>query len=193
MPANSPLLAGLAALLILTGSGCGDSSDSDESADTTGNTAPAETAPSKSEFIAAADKVCKQLGRDTEALTDRLEEVQASYADAPDEAALDERVREVANILERFEKQFRASNEELADLPAPDNATLTKYLEAREAYADDVARLAAAQSNYADASAAEQAEADKAIVSASKAGDRTMARLEQLARAYGFETCHRGA
>jgi hypothetical protein len=179
-------------MLTMAGSGCG-SSDSDDSADTPGNVTPTQTSPSKPEFITAADKVCRQLGRDTDGLVERMQQVQESYSAAPDEAALDKRVRELASLLGRFEKRFRAGNEELAGLSAPDDPTLAKYLEAREAYADDVARLAAAQSDYADASAEDQAEANKAIVSASKAGDRTTARLQQLARAYGFKTCHRGA
>jgi hypothetical protein len=102
-------------------------------------------------------------------------------------------VRQVAKLLGRFEERFRASNEELTSLSGPDDSTLTKYLEGREAYADTVARLAAAQAAFADATANDQAEANKAIVSAGKTGDRTLARLQRLARAYGFKTCHREA
>jgi hypothetical protein len=118
--------------------------------------------------------------------------LQASYPDAADEEALDERVREVARVLGRFEERFLASNEGLAGLRGPDDSTLTKYLEGREAYADNLARLAAAQADFADAPANDQAEANKAIVSAGNAGDRTTARLQRLARAYRFKTCHRG-
>lgn len=192
--ADSQVLAGLVAILVLGGAGCG-SSASDNSADTTKETAtaaPAQTRPAKPEFIAAADKVCKQLGRDTKALIKRMGKLQASYADAPDEAALDKRVRGVAKLNRRFVELFRASNEELAGLRGPDDSTLTKYLEERDDYADVTARLAAALSGFADASAEDQAVADKKIVSANDAGEKSNATLRRLARAYGFKVCHRG-
>jgi hypothetical protein len=189
------VITALVAMLVLAGAGCGssESKDSNDSAgDTTaGDTTTTETSVSKPEFIAAADKVCSQLGRDTDGLIKRMGAVQASYPDAADETALDKRVRAVARLLRRFEERFRAGTEELASLRGPDDSTLTKYLEGREAYADTVARLAAAQAAFADATANDQAEANKAIVSADKAGDRTLARLQRLAREYGFKTCHR--
>jgi hypothetical protein len=186
-------MAGLVAMVVLAAAGCGSSDSDDSAGDTSKEASPTETSLSKPEFIAAADKICRQVGRDTEDLVKRVGTLQASYPDAPDEEALDKRVRAVARTLGRFEEQFRASNQELASLRGPDDSTLTNYLEAREAYADNVARLASAQADFADASANAQVEANKAIVSAGKAGDRTMARLQRLARAYGFKTCHREA
>jgi hypothetical protein len=179
-------------MLVLAAAGCGSNESDDSAGNTPKEASPTETSLSKPQFIAEADKVCRRLGRDTDDLIERMGNLQASYPDAPDEKALDKRVRGVARALGRFEELFRASNEELAGLRGPDDSTLTKYLEAREAYADNVARLAAAQAAFAAAPANEQVEANKAIVSASNAGDRTMARLQRLARAYGFKTCHRG-
>ena len=191
---GSRVLAGLVAMLVLGGAGCG-SSASDDSADTTKETAtaaPAQSGLSKPEFTAAADKVCGRLDSDTKDLVERSGELQDSYADAPDEAALDKRVREVVGLNRRFVELFRASNEELAGLRGPDDSTLMKYLGERDAYADGVARLAAAQSGFADATAEGQVKANKKIVSAGAAGERSSATLKRLARAYGFKVCHQG-
>lgn len=157
-------------------------------------TAPASTLEplTEQEFIAAADKICKQLDEDLDPVVARLRKLSESFASAPNEKTLDRRVRAVARLDREFAKVFETANEEIEALGPPSDPDLTRYLELRADYVPATLEIAAAYEGFAEVGQAEQADANKRVVAASKENQHLFDQLEGLAKDIGFKTCHRG-
>lgn len=164
----------VAVCLLLAGCGGDDDTPEDQSdtGTTTTRTAPA---PTRAEFIAAADAFCKRANTQAKRLNTRVTRAQQTAADA--QSAL----RAMAPILREGLPFQRARTRALRaiDAPAADQATIDKYLDLATRQTKAIERLA---------DAAKDADVKRFSTVAGEQG-RLSKQSDALAKSYGFKEC----
>jgi hypothetical protein len=163
------------ALVALAATSCGSTSTKSVSGQTASTTTAAATTstPTRAQFIAQADSVCRAAGQATERFRRQL--IQAERESSTP------RRRSFPPILRQLIASERASVTKLRSLPepAPDTTTITKWLTAASEAIND-------QSNLTDAFVNNERTAREA---ASQAANNAKALARSLAKGYGFKVC----
>lgn len=181
MPRTIRLCLPLLAASVLVGAGCGSDDDGD------GGSSEA-AAPTKAEYIAQADQVCRDARAELARLAAdqaRVRAEQGGAASAEEGARAASKVADVLNAIVASRGEVTA---DLQALQAPDGQSPSAYLQAREAADQALSEEAAALEKYAanpnQANTDAASEANQASV---EAGEEPA----PAAAAYGFKVCGR--
>ena len=166
---------------------CGGDDSDDESNGEAAQTKMESPAPTKAEFIAAADKECAIAIRRNKPIFDKIDEAVARQDTASKAGqSIAGPLREQAKLWGRIADARKALTAELEALEPPATGTPDRYLRARNQATAATEQYAKALSNAADT--ASEATYGAVEERARRLG-ATSKRARQQARAYGFKTC----
>lgn len=183
-------LLGVVALLALAGCGGSDSSSDESDAPVAGETStteqPPPAPPTKAEYIAAADKVCKQGNVEGARLVGDLNDTLAALSSATTPEAQKSTASAAANLLGKIAELRDEVSSDLEALETPEAGPADKYLASRERSTEATRDQVKAFQAYGNAPSPETSAA--AAAAAEKSQELTD-ESRKLAEQYGFKIC----
>jgi len=190
------IVLGIWAVLGLVATGCGgddEESGSDEAATEAASDEGAEpaepAAPTKSEYIKAADKLCADADKEKavkKANADAADADAALAAAGSDASLITPAAQDIADAARGRAKLRRERTAALKKLEPPESGPATAYLKSRESTAKQIDEVAKTADAYAKALDQRTADAYVAAVEAQNAG---FTENKKLAEKFGFKVC----